>query len=151
MDMKRIGYVLILVLFMVGIGFAMQDGDAPAEEKKAFDWNNLWQMALLGAFTTAFLGKAKKGDFIFWKDLKPKKMILKGIVGLVIGIVASLKGISLADAQGVVFGGDLLVVGMLLTFGLDYLIRTIFKGVVKSGKALVDSIQNAAKPNEPTS
>ena len=148
--MKRIGYALILVLFMAGAAFAMQDGDAPAEEK-SFDWNNLWQMAILGATTTAFLGKGKKGDFAFWKDLEPKKMILKGIVGLAIGIVASLKGISLDEAQGVIFNGDLLIVGMLLTFGLDYLIRTIFRGTVKSGKALMDSIQNAAKPEQPGS
>lgn len=144
--MKKVLWTLLISMFLVGIAFAAQD----EEVAKGFDWNNLWQMALLGAFSTAILGKGKKGDFkINLKELKPIKMIQKGIVGLVIGIVASLKGISLAESQAFMFGGDALIIGTLITFGLDYLFRTVFKGAAITVGAIIKSAKSAANPPPP--
>jgi len=128
--------------------------EAPAEEpekEKGFDWNNLWQMALLGAFGCTLLGKLKKGDVNF-KDLDWKKVGQKAIIGVAVGVVASLKGISLADAEVVMASGDGLAFGTLIIFGIDYLLKLVFKASAITVKSVLGKDKEATEnPTDPSS
>jgi hypothetical protein len=155
---RQVMLVVFLSLFVTNfVGAMMQEPATPAApaseapsdggEKKPFDINNLWQMALAGALGTAFLGAGKKGEFNP-KSWDMKKMIQKAIVGLVIGIFASLKGIDLDSAQVAFAEGDGLALAAMLVFGLDYLFRTVWKGAAISVRNLVDNFKKAGGSSE---
>lgn len=162
--MRNVALAMFLSLFVVSFAGAMMQeaadpvpADAPADspadgenKKGGFDLHNLWQMALAGALGTAFIGAGKKGQFNP-KDWDAKKMIQKGIVGLAVGIFASLKGIDLDSAKIAFAEGDGLAVAALIVFGLDYLFRTIWKGAAISVRKLTESFKKAGDGNPPSS
>jgi hypothetical protein len=147
--MKTFAWASTLFVLMAGAAFA-QEAAAPAST--GFNFNNLWQMAILGALTTTILGKAKSGDFKFTelKEFDIKKIGMKAIVGLVVGLVASIKGISLADSETFLFGGDGLAIGSLIVFGVDYLLRAIFKASAIPVRKLLGLDVKTNPPAAPT-
>lgn len=144
---KRVTFVcLFLAVFAVPLALGQ---DATGEEAKSFDWNNLWQMALMGAFGCTFLGKLKKGDFNF-KDLDWKRVAQKGIIGVAVGVVASLKGISLIDAEVALSTGDGLAFGTLIIFGIDYGLKAIFKTSAITIRKALGEKKEGGKTENPT-
>ena len=140
----RWAWTCLMVLLFAGVAFAAQDAEAVAGVK--FDWNNLWQMAIAGALSSALLGGGKNGKFNP-KEWKWDKMGQKAIIGVVVGAIAGWKGISLASAETFMFEGDALGLGSMLVFGLDYLLKAIFKGSAISVKKLKAAADNAANPS----
>ena len=138
--MKTLAWTALVLLAMGGV-LAAQDL-APAADA-GFDWNNLWKMAVAGVLASV-LGAWKNGQFNP-KDLNPAQLAQKGIIGLVIGVVAGLKGLSIEAADQWVMGGALVYV-------LDYVLKALFKGTaigVVKAKEVAAAATNPSPPPKP--
>lgn len=134
--MKKFAWVALFLLVLSGVALA-QDATAA---KTGFDWNNLWKMAIAGVLASV-LGAWKNGQFNP-KDLNPIQLLQKGIIGLVIGVIAGLKGLSIDAAETWVLGGALVYV-------LDYALRALFKGAAISLVKVKEAAANATNPSPP--
>ena len=139
--MRTYAWAALFLILFAGLAFAMQDGEAAEETTKSgFDWNNLWKMAIAGVLAS-ILGAGKNGKFnpVEW-DIK--KLAQKGIIGVIVGIIAALKGLEISDAQDWLLGGS-------FVYLIDYALKAIFKGSAISVVKMKEAAKNAANPSQP--
>jgi hypothetical protein len=133
--MKKLAWLTLAFLLIAGVAAVAQEV-VPEVEATGFDWNNLWKMAIVGACASV-LGAWKSGTFNP-KDLDPAKIGVKAVIGLIVGIIAALKGISIEAAEEWIVAGGFVYV-------IDYVVKAIFRAVAIGGAKLKQAASEAAK------